>query len=147
MGHGLPIGCGFALANRERKVYVITGDGEINEGSNWESIMFASHHHLSNLVLIIDRNGQQSFGKTKTTLDIPKLHEILENFGWYVQEINGHNYEELDRAFSSLSNAQPNVILANTIKGKGVSFMEDRVEFHYRPPTQEQLEAALIELS
>lgn len=147
LGHGLPIGCGFALADKTRKVYIITGDGEVNEWSNWESIMFASHHHLSNIVWIIDKNNQQSFGKTQATLDIPKLHEILENFWWYVQEIDGHDYNQLGNAFSSVSSEKPNVIIANTTKWKWVSFMEDRVEFHYRPPTKEQLETALIELS
>ena len=147
LGHGLPIGCGMALAKNRGKVYVITGDGEINEWSNWESVMFASHHHLSSLIWIIDRNGQQSFGKTKTTLDIPELPAILSAFGWNVQEIDGHNFDELDIAFSSLSDTKPNVIIANTIKWKWVSFMEDKVEFHYRPPTSEQLELALRELS
>lgn len=147
LGHGLPIGCGFALANRNRNVYIITGDWEVNEGSNWESVMFAPHHQLSNVIWIIDKNSQQSFWKTKDTLDIPNLSKILQLFGWHVQDINWHNFSDLDRAFSSLSKMLPNVIIANTIKWKGVSFMEDRVEFHYRPPTLEQCEQALIELT
>ncbi len=145
--HWLPIGCGFALANKNRKVYIITGDGEVNEGSNWESIMFAPYHQLSNVVWIIDKNSQQSFWKTKDTLHIPELSKILQLFGWHVKDIDWHDFDDLDRAFSSLSTTQPNVIIANTIKWKGVSFMEDRVEFHYRPPTPEQCEQALIELT
>ena len=147
LGHGLPIGCWFALANKNRKVYIITGDGEVNEWSNWESVMFANHHHLSNIVWIIDKNNQQSFWKTKDTLDIPELPKILDLFGWHVQNIDGHSFKDLENAFWSLSETRPNVIIANTIKWKWVSFMEDRVEFHYRPPTLEQCENALIELS
>lgn len=145
--HGLPIGCWFAFWNRRRNVFIITGDGELNEGSNWESAMFAYHHHLSNLVWIIDRNGQQSFGPTKETIDIHNLTAILNWFGWHVQEIDGNNRESIQNAFENLSTKFPNVIIADTIKWKGVSFMEGKTEFHYKPPTEKQLEQALSELN
>lgn len=147
LGHGLPIGCWLALVKRERKVYIITGDGELNEGSNWESAMFAYHHKLSNLIWIIDKNGQQSFGLTEDTLEIHDLKWILSSFWWYAQEINGNNADEVNHAFQSLSTSQPNVLIANTIKWKGISFMEGNVDFHYRPPTNDELSQALSELS
>ncbi len=147
LGHGLPIGCGFALANTSRNVFVVTGDGELNEWSNWESAMFAYHHRLSNLVWIIDRNWQQSFGPTEETLKIHDLSGILTSFGWKVQTIDGNNFSQLDAVFQNLSTEYPNVIIANTIKGKGISFMEWKVEFHYRPPTDQELDMALQELS
>ncbi len=147
LGHGLPIGCGFALANKARKVIVVTWDGELNEGSNWESAMFAYHHQLANLIWIIDKNQQQSFGATDDTLKIHNLSGILSSFWWHVQGINGNDTAEVMNAFNSLSITSPNVIIANTIKWKWVSFMEWKVEFHYRSPTDEQLEAALLELN
>ncbi len=147
LGHGLPIGCGFALANQHRKVVVITGDWELNEWSNWESAMFAYHHHLANLVWIIDKNGQQSFGATEDTLKIHNLTWVLESFGWHVQEIEGNDPSDIEKAFASLSTTVPNVIIANTTKWKGISFMEGKVEFHYRPPTDQEFEQAIQELS
>lgn len=145
--HWLPIGCWFALANRSRNVVVITGDWELNEWSNWESAMFAYHHWLSNLVWIIDKNWQQSFGSTEDTLEIYDLEWILSAFWWHVQKIDGNNTDEVNQAFQSLSIDLPNVIIANTIKWKGVSFMEGKVEFHYKPPTDDQLTQALEELN
>ncbi len=145
--HGLPIWCGFALADNTRRVYVITWDGELNEWSNWESAMFAYHHRLANLVWIIDRNGQQSFGATSEIINIHNLPWILTEFWWYVQQIDGNNVEEVKKAFQTISHDVPNVIIADTIKGKWISFMEWKVEFHYRPPTDEQLELALTELN
>lgn len=147
LGHGLPISCGFALANQHRKVVVITGDGELNEWSNWESTMFAYHHKLTNLVWVIDRNGQQSFGPTEDTLKIHNLTWVLESFGWHVQEIEGNDHSNIEKAFASLSTTAPNVIIANTTKWKGISFMEGKVEFHYRPPTDQEFEQAIQELS
>lgn len=147
LGHGLPMGCWLALVNRGRKVCIITGDGELNEGSNWESTMFAYHHKLSNLIWIIDRNGQQSFGRTEDTLELYDLRWILSSFWWFVQEIDGNDTDEVIWAFQSLSTTQPNVLIANTIKWKGISFMEWVVDFHYRPPNDDELTQALSELS
>lgn len=147
LGHGLPIGCWFAFADRKRKVVVITGDGELNEWSNWESVMFAYHHKLSNFVWVIDKNGQQSFGSTEDTLGIHNLPWILSAFGWHVQEIDGNSIDDVQHAFCSLNTNLPNVIIAHTIKWKGISFMEGKVDFHYRPPKDDELEQALSELS
>lgn len=145
--HGLSLWCWFALANSERKVFIITWDGELNEGSNWEAVMFAYHKKLSNLIWIIDKNGQQSFGKTDDTIKIHNLYSILQSFWWAVQEINGHNFEEIENALKNTDSTLPNVIIANTIKWKWVSFMEDNVEFHYKTPNAEQYNIALSELS
>lgn len=147
LGHWLPIGCGFALASQDRKVVVITGDWELNEWSNWESAMFAYHHQLANLIWVIDKNGQQSFGSTEDTLKIHSLSWVLKSFGWHVQEIQGNNSSDIEKAFSSLSVTAPNVIIANTTKWKGISFMEGNVDFHYRPPTDQELEQAIQELT
>ncbi|MDD4530099.1 MAG: transketolase [Candidatus Gracilibacteria bacterium] len=147
LGHGLSIGCGFALADKNRNVFVITGDGELNEGSIWEAVMFSFHHKLSNLIWIIDRNGQQACGNTDDIMKINNLNDILKSFGWFVQEIDGHDFREINNAFTNLNNELSNVIIANTIKGKGVSFMEDNLTFHYRPPNDEQYQLALNELS
>ena len=147
LGHWLPIWCGFALADRSRNVVVITGDWELNEWSNWESVMFGYHHSLSNLIWIIDKNGQQSFGPTEDTMKIHNLTEVLKSFWWFVQEIDGNSHDMIGGALKNISTTLPNVIIAKTIKWKGVSFMEWKVEFHYKPPTDEQLTQAIEELN
>ena len=152
LGHGLPVGCGMALAmkinNINSRTFVLMGDGECNEGSNWESFLFAAHHNLDNLVAIIDRNKLQSIYSTEETLGLEPLAEKLESFGWNVLEVNGHSHKELYDSLSvekTLSN-KPLCLIANTIKGKGVSFMENKVLWHYRSPQDEEYKDAISEL-
>ena len=152
LGHGLPVGCGMALAmkinNINSRTFVLMGDGECNEGSNWESFLFAAHHNLDNLVAIIDRNKLQSIYSTEETLGLEPLAEKLESFGWNVLEVDGHSHKELYDSLSgdkTLSN-KPLCLIANTIKGKGVSFMENKVLWHYRSPQDEEYKDAISEL-
>lgn len=152
LGHGLPIGCGMALAAKREgqnyRVFVILSDGECDEGSNWEAMMFASHHKLDNLIVVLDHNKIQSFGRIKDVLDLHPLVDKLVSFGWMVREIDGHNYDQIENALNSvpLSTDKPSVIIAHTVKGKGVSFMEDQLAWHYKSPDEEQLMQALAEL-
>lgn len=152
LGHGLPFGTGKALAARRRgqawRTVVLTSDGEWGEGSNWEAALFAAHHRLDNLLCIIDYNKLQSLGAVDDTLRLEPLHSKFEAFGWAVQEVDGHNHDALAAALDPASwpAGKPAMLIAHTIKGKGVSFMENRVEWHYRNPTPELLEEALAEL-
>jgi transketolase len=150
LGHGLPFAVGKALyakrSDAKWHVYVILSDGELNEGSNWEAMMFASHHGLDNLTVIIDCNGLQSLTTTKETLDMGSLVEKFHAFGAQVFDIDGHNHSQILQSLNSSVSGRPRVIIARTIKGKGVSFMENKVIWHYRSPNQEQLKAALKEL-
>ncbi len=145
--HWLSIWCWFTLADKSRKVFVITWDWELNEWSNWEAVMFAYHNKLSNLVWIIDKNNQQSFWNTQDTIKINDLNNILKSFWWFVQDVDWHNFNDLENAFNNLSKDLPNVIIANTIKWKWISFMENKVEFHYKFPNKEQYNLAFNELS
>jgi transketolase len=152
LGHGLPFGVGKALAAKRQKAnwrtFVILSDGEMDEGSNWEALMFAAHHKLDNLVAIIDYNKLQSLTTVAQTLGLEPLAAKLHAFGWSVQEVDGHDHEQLHKALDSVpwEAGKPSVLIAHTIKGKGVSFMENKVEWHYRNPSKEQLEQALAEL-
>ena len=152
LGHALPVGCGMALAgNRENKkwrVFVVLSDGELDEGSNWESILFAPHHKLDNLTVVIDYNKIQSFGAVKDVLDLDPLKKKFEAFGWETKEIDGHNHDEIRNALSKIPfvEAKPSVLIANTVKGKGVSFMENKLLWHYRSPSLEQYNEALAEI-
>jgi transketolase len=152
LGHGLPIACGIALgAKRQQKhfnTYVILGDGEMDEGSNWESFLFAAHHHLDNLCVIIDYNKIQSYGNTNEVINLEPLTDKLKAFNWNVINIDGHNHDELRGAFSQFisTKGHPTVIIANTIKGKGVSYMENDLLWHYRSPGEEQFKQAMEEL-
>lgn len=152
LGHGLSIGIGMAIAakydNKNYKIYVLMSDGECDEGSTWEAAMLAAHLKLDNLVAIIDYNKIQSFGRIKEVLNLEPLYDKWVSFGWAVREIDGHNYQELLSAFESLPivRGKPSMIIAHTIKGKGVSFMEDKLEWHYKSPTQEQYEIAIKEI-
>lgn len=140
LGHGLGVGIGYALTakrdNREHKVYVLMGDGECDEGSVWEAALFANHFRLNNLIAIIDHNKMQSLDFCENTLSLEPLTDKWEAFGWHVIDIDGHNHEQLKRAFKKAkSNSdKPTVIIANTIKGKGISFMENNILWHYRFP-------------
>ena len=150
LGHGLPFSVGKALASKIQKlpwkVYVILSDGELDEGSNWEAFMFAAHHKLSNLIAIIDYNKLQSLDSVDNTLRLEPLAEKLRAFGCFVKEIDGHNHDAIYEALINTSSSMPNVILAHTVKGKGVSFMENKVEWHYKNPSDDELKKALIEL-
>jgi transketolase len=152
LGHGLPFGVGKALAAKRRgaawRTFILMSDGEQDEGSNWEAYMFAAHHGLDNLVAIIDYNKLQSLTTVEQTLRIEPLADKLIAFGWAVREVDGHDHDTLSSALSAVpwSPGKPSVLIAHTTKGKGVSFMENRVEWHYRSPNDEQLAAALAEL-
>lgn len=153
MGFGLPFGVGFALAKKLKKekgkIYVLMSDGEQQIGTTWESAMIASHHKLNNLCVLIDYNKFQAMGKTNEILNIEPLRKKWESFGWEVREIDGHNFKEIKKALvsSSASRIKPFVIIAHTIKGKGVSFMENNNEWHYRAPEKKEYEKALKELN
>jgi len=152
LGHLLPVGAGKALfakkQNKQWRTYVILSDGELNEGSNWEAIMFAAHHRLDNLVAIIDKNNFQSFITTQETLNMDPLEDKFMSFGWNTYSIDGHSHQELSDALAaaSIKRDSPSVVIANTTKGKGVSFMENNVEWHYRNPSSDQLQSALLEV-
>ncbi|MGH3169435.1 MAG: transketolase [Trebonia sp.] len=152
LGHGLPVGVGAALGARLRgdssRVIVITGDGELQEGSNWEALLAAAHHRLGNLTMVVDRNGLQQGACTEATNRLEPLADKLAAFGWEVTEIDGHDYRQLIAALSASAGVgRPRAVIANTVKGKGVSFIEDRVEWHHKVPTPEQVRLALEELA
>lgn len=152
LGHGLPIGVGLALgAKLQRKTYrvfVLIGDGEVAEGSNWEAAAQASHFRLDNLVVIIDRNRLCADGTTEDVLALEPQRERWSSFGWAVREIDGHNMGEIVEAFDAVPFApgKPSLLLANTVKGKGISFIENRVEWHYRIPEGDGIVQARREL-
>lgn len=152
LGHGLSIGCGMALAGkrdgRPYRVFVMLSDGELDEGSNWEAILFAPHHKLDNLVAIVDYNKIQSFGSVAEVLELAPLAEKWRAFRWAVREIDGHDYGQIEDALTNvpLERDRPTVIIAHTVKGKGVSFMESQLAWHYKAPNAELLEKALKEL-
>ena len=146
LGHGLPVATGIALANKinkkKSKMFVLLSDGELDEGSNWESILFSSHHKLDNLVIIIDYNKLQSTNSVKNTLNLEPLDKKFESFGCKVLKVNGHNCEKIFKALNSKS-SKPLVVIANTVKGKGVSFMENSVLWHYKSLDSEDYKRAL----
>ena len=135
LGHGLPVASGLALAKKknDQKVFVLISDGECDEGTTWESALFASHNKLKNLIVIIDYNKIQSFGKIKDILNLEPLEEKWKSFKWFTQRINGHDFNQLDKAINKALKASiPSVIICDTIKGKGVSFMENEIKWHYK---------------
>src|SRR3990167_9157152 len=150
MGYLLPAATGFALAKKIKKeegtVFCLISDGELNIGSTWESLAIAKHHKLDNLVLIIDKNSWQAMGATKDILDMEPIVEKIEAFGWNVQEIDGHNHLEIDSSLRYKDFDRPSAIIAKTIKGKGVSFMENDNLWHYSHVNEEVLNKALEEL-
>ena len=150
LGHGLPVSTGIALSkkilNKNGKVFVLLSDGELNEGSNWESLLFISHHNLNNLVIIIDYNKIQSLDFVNKTLKLQPLKKKFTSFGCKVLQIDGHNHKEIFNSLKNSSN-RPLVIIANTIKGKGISFMENKVLWHYKPPNDHELKLGLEELN
>ena len=148
LGHGLSIAGGMAMGLRmngtDARVYVIMGDGELAEGSNWEAAAAASHHKLDNLVLFVDRNSLQISGKTVEVMSYEPLQARWEAFGWSVREINGHDIRQIYEAATSapFAKTKPSVILANTVKSKGFSFAEDRANYHYWKATNEEIAQA-----
>jgi transketolase len=152
LGHALPVGLGMAISAKHRGegwgTYVLMSDGELDEGSNWEGFLMAGHLGLDNLFVIIDHNGIQALGDTKDVISLEPLVPKLESFGWDVVRVNGHDFTALNRAFEHFDakNKKPKIIIADTVKGKGVSFMEGKLEWHYRAPTEELKEQALKEI-
>lgn len=152
LGHGLSLGLGMALAgkiqHRRYRVYVVMGDGECNEGSVWEAAMFAPRHTLENLVAIIDFNRWQATGRSEEVMALSPLREKWEAFGWSAYETDGHDVGALIRLLSNIPDGtgKPVAIVAHTVKGKGVSFMEDDNNWHYRIPNDEEVKTALREL-
>jgi transketolase len=152
LGHGLPIAVGAAKAAKitraSWRTFVLTGDGELQEGSNWEAAMAASQFHLDNLTLIVDRNRLQQGDSTESTVSLEPLAQRWSAFGWSVKEVDGHDPRVLIRTLRSVpfEDGRPNCIIAHTHKGRGVGFMQDRVEWHHRVPTAEELAMALAEL-
>jgi transketolase len=152
LGHGLPFGVGKALAAKRReqtwRTYVLLSDGELGEGSNWEAMMFAAHHQLERLVAIVDYNKLQSLTTVDKTLRVEPLADKARAFGWSVREVDGHDHIELEKVLirNSWEKGKPCFLIAHTIKGKGVSFMENSVQWHYKSPSKEELEKAIGEI-
>lgn len=151
LGHGIGVACGMALNAKLKKlpykVYVILGDGECNEGSVWEAAMFAAQYKLNNLTVIIDANGMQAMGKCSDVIDMEPMADKWRTFNWNVIEVkDGHNHNDLKQAFMADAENMPKVIIARTVKGKGVSFMENNILWHYRDPQGEFYKQALKEL-
>jgi transketolase len=152
LGHGLSIGCGMALAGKKEeqsyRVFVLLSDGECDEGSTWEAVLFAAHHHLDNMIAIVDYNKIQAYGKVSEVLGLEPLADKWQAFNWKVHEIDGHDCGQIEEALKSVpwEPDRPSCVIAHTIKGKGVSFMENQLAWHYKSPNEEQLQQALAEL-
>ncbi len=152
LGHGLPFGAGKALAARRHgwswRVWVLLSDGELDEGSNWEAILFAPQHRLDNLVVMVDYNKIQSLGPVAEVLELAPLADKFRAFRWAVREVDGHDPAQVRAALREVpwEPGKPSCLIADTVKGRGVSFMEDRLLWHYRPPDVSQCEQALREL-
>jgi transketolase len=152
LGHGLPIAGGMALAakrdKKDYRIFCILSDGECDEGSNWEAALFAGHHHLDNLTVIIDYNKIQSLGDVKDVINLEPFAAKWTAFGWETREIDGHDVGAIEAALRQLPivPGKPSCFIAHTVKGKGVSFMEDKLLWHYRTPQGEEYEAAMKEL-
>ena len=152
LGHGLPFGVGKALAAKRSKkswrTFVLLSDGELGEGSNWEALMFAAHHRLDNLVAIVDYNKLQSLAPVDKTLQIEPLADKVRAFGWSVREVDGHNHQMVSEQLGAVpwDVGKASLLIAHTTKGKGVSFMENSVDWHYKSPSAEQLAMALEEI-
>lgn len=152
LGHGLSVGAGMAYAakvdNKSFRVFVVLSDGECDEGSNWEAILFAGHHRLAQLVAIVDYNKIQSLASVAETLGLEPFAAKWQAFGWQVKEVDGHDHEQLAAALDirPVAGSPPTCVIAHTVKGKGVSFMENSVLWHYRSPQGDEFQAALAEL-
>ncbi len=150
LGHGLAYSCGLALAARitgeRHRTFVLVSDAECNEGSLWESVMFAGHHKLSNLCAIVDMNGQQAFGMTKEIVHIGDMGRLWRDMGWETRAADGHCVDAVAKAISFDRSEKPRVVLASTVSGKGVDFMEKAVKWHYWPMSDEEFENALRQI-
>lgn len=149
LGHGLSVGAGMALGLKNSRIFVLISDAELNEGSTWEATMFAAQHQLDNLAVIVDDNNLQAFGRSHEVLNLRPLEKKWEAFGWEVRKVNGHNLEDLLRVLTNLPlvNTKPSAVIATTTGGKGVSFMEDQVEWHYWPLKKSLYQQALRDIS
>lgn len=150
LGHGLSFAAGVAMAAKVKNgfsydVYVMMGDGELQEGEVWEAALFISHNKLTNLTIIIDNNGIQATGFSKNIISIESLNEKWRAFGFHVIEVDGHNIKQLVDSFKFITD-KPKVIIANTVKGKGLSFAEGRGDWHYKMPSDKEIEIGLQEL-
>lgn len=152
LGHGLSMGAGAALAARlqgsRRRVYVLVSDAECNEGSLWEAVMFAAHHRLDNLIAIVDQNGQQALGYTEQVLSLSPLTERWRAFGWDVHDVDGHDVAAMRATMAGLDArpGMPHVLVARTVFGKGVSYMEGQIKWHYWPMSDDEYRQAMTEL-
>lgn len=152
LGHGLPVACGIALAmkrdKKKNKVYCLMSDGGMDCGTTWESALFGSHHKLDNLVVIVDYNKLQAFGRTNEVLNLEPLEEKWKNFGWAAFKVNGHNLDQLLKTFKKSSSVKnkPKIIICHTVKGKGISFAENKLGWHYYNLTPELYERAKNDL-
>ena len=152
LGHGLPVACGMAMAakqaEKQYRIFCMSSDGDLNEGSTWEAIMLAGQHHFDNLVMLVDYNRLQALGKSEDIIDLESLKEKLEIFGWSAIEVDGHDteaiYESLRRF--PLSSGKPSAVIFRTVKGKGVSFMENDYKWHYGGLTEELCAKAIKEI-
>ena len=153
LGHGLPIAVGTALAakmdKRDYRVFTLLGDGELPEGSNWEAALTAAHYKLDNLCAIIDHNKLQITGRTADVCNTDPIDAKFESFGWEVKHVDGHDVDALTGVFDALpfSSGKPSLVIAHTIKGKGVSYMENELKWHHGVPSKEQYESAINELN
>jgi len=152
LGHGLPVGVGMALAAKrakaEHRIVVLMSDGDCNEGSTWEAIMFAAQHKFDNLIAVVDYNKVQALGQSKDVINLEPFAKKVEDFGWAVKEIDGHNFNEIDQALKVIpfEESKPSFLIAHTVKGKGISYMENTVASHYKCVPDEKLSAAYKEL-
>lgn len=150
LGHGLSLASGLALSakikNTDAEVFCLTSDGEWQEGSIWEALIFSIHHKLDNLTIVVDQNGLQGFGKTEEVASMSNLNEKLSGFSVNVFEVDGHDTKSIEKSLASASTSKPKVIILNTIKGKGVSFLENRMDSHYLPLNATQFQLAIEDL-
>ena len=150
LGMAISVGIGLALSAKEKKrdsqIYILMGDGELNEGSIWEAFMSAAHYKLDNLTAIIDRNHLSYDGDTESVMALDSLPDKLKAFNWHVSESDGHDTLDLLKAFSDKAEGKPHVVIANTIKGKGVSFIENRPEWHHHRLSEKEYEQARVEI-
>ena len=152
LGHGLPVACGMALAARQagkkHRIFCMSSDGDLNEGSTWEAIMLAGQHHFDNLIMLVDYNRLQALGKSKEIIDLESLKEKLELFGWRAAEVDGHDQKAVYESLRDLPLCcnKPSAVIFHTVKGKGVSFMENDYKWHYGGLTSDLCEKAIKEL-
>ena len=152
LGHGLPVACGMAMAakqaGKKHRIFCLSSDGDLNEGSSWEAIMLAGQHHYDNLIMLVDYNRLQALGKSKDIIDLESLSDKLKLFGWAVREADGHDQMAVYESLRDLPlvNGKPTAVIYHTVKGKGVSFMENEYKWHYGGLTDELLEKAVKEV-